>query len=204
MKTAPRFNSARFREALIYAAQLHAAQTRKGTDTPYIAHLLAVASIVIEYGGGETEAIAALLHDAVEDQCGRQTLERIRALFGEDVASIVDSCTDAYADAGERKPEWRPRKERYLAHLPEASPAARLVSCADKLHNARAILQDYRTEGETLWSRFTGGRAGLLWYYRALADSFMKTDKNPLAEELNRVVSEIERLAARDGKNADT
>jgi len=193
MKQPARFNSARFREALIFAAQLHATQTRKGTNIPYIAHLLAVAAIALEYGAGEVEATAALLHDAVEDQGGLPMLERIRELFGADVAAIVDGCTDSYT---EPKPAWRKRKEDYIAHIADTSPSVRLVSCADKLHNARAILADLRTHGETVWSRFKGGRDGTLWYYRALADALTEAEKNSLTEELERVVTEVEKLSA--------
>lgn len=193
MKMPPRFNSARFREALIFAAQLHAEQARKGTDIPYIAHLLAVAAVALEHGASETEATAALLHDAVEDQGGLPMLERIRALFGTEVAAIVDGCTDSYV---EPKPAWRKRKEDYIAHIAVASPSVRLVSCSDKLHNARAILADLHTHGDAVWSRFTGGRDGTLWYYRSLARAFTKAEKNPLTEELARVVAEVEKLAA--------
>ncbi|WP_119313948.1 HD domain-containing protein, partial [Calidithermus terrae] len=147
--------SERFKDALGLAFELHMGQRRKGTDVPYLAHLLAVSAIVLEHGGGEDEAIAALLHDAAEDQGGRETLERIRRRFGERVAAVVEGCTDAWE---EPKPPWRGRKEAYLAHLPGADAATRLVSCADKLHNARAVLADYRRLGEGLWARFQGGR----------------------------------------------
>ena len=129
--------STRFEEALVFAAQLHREQTRKGTTIPYIAHLLGVASIVLEYGGDEDEAIAALLHDAIEDQGGASTREEIRRRFGETVVAIVNGCTDAEVIP---KPPWRARKEDYIAHMAHASPSVRLVSAADKLHNARAIL----------------------------------------------------------------
>jgi len=189
--------SDRFEEALTLAVRLHASQVRKGTAVLYIAHLLAVASLVLEQGADEDEAIAALLHDAVEDQGGEATLGEIRRRFGERVAEIVDGCTDARATP---KPPWRGRKEAYLAHLLQASTAVRLVSVADKLHNARTILADYRTLGEPLWDRFNGGREGTLWYYRSLVEAFRATGPSPLAEELDRGVSELEHLAFADGQ----
>jgi (p)ppGpp synthase/HD superfamily hydrolase len=139
--------------ALLYASRLHRNQVRKGTSTPYITHLLAVASIVGENGGTEDEVVAALLHDAPEDQGGEATLRDIRLRFGDEVAEIVDGCTDTYQDP---KPPWRERKERYLAHLANAPDSVRLVSSADKLHNARSVLSDYMLVGEDLWTRFNG------------------------------------------------
>jgi (p)ppGpp synthase/HD superfamily hydrolase len=188
----PRFNSARFREALIYAAQLHAAQPRKGTDIPYVAHLLGVASIAIEYGADEDEAIAALLHDAAEDQGGKLTLERIRMLFGGRVAAIVDGCTDTYE---EPKPDWAERKARYIAHLRGADWSMRLVSAADKLHNARSILKDYRDPevGKLVFDRFKKKTAHhTLWYYRRLTEEFLERGPEDIARELDRVVTELE------------
>jgi hypothetical protein len=184
--------SPRFTEAFAWAAELHRDQLRKGTPVPYISHLMAVAALVLEHGGGEDEAIAALLHDAIEDQGGDAVRQEIVRRFGRRVADIVDGCTDAETIP---KPPWRARKERYLAHLRHADASVRLVSAADKVHNARAVLQDYRRIGETLWGRFTGGRDGTLWYYRALADAFRALDPRELAEELERAVAELERLA---------
>jgi (p)ppGpp synthase/HD superfamily hydrolase len=143
----------RFSAALTFASQLHATQLRKGSGVPYAAHLLSVTGIVLQYGGREDEAIAALLHDAVEDQGGLPVLEKIRSRFGAEVAAIVEGCTDAYTNP---KPAWRERKEKYIAHLQAASPSVRLVCAADKLDNIRAILQDYRIVGEEVWSRFEG------------------------------------------------
>jgi (p)ppGpp synthase/HD superfamily hydrolase len=190
--------SSRFDEAFSYAAALHAQQRRKLSGEPYLAHLLSVAALVMEHGGNEDEAIAALLHDAVEDQGGLPTLEEIRRRFGQTVADIVEGCTDAVDSP---KPPWRPRKEAYLARLQKASPSVRLVSAADKLHNARAILREYRRAGESLWSHFRGGREGTLWYYRAAVET-LKTAAvdsppvvDPLVEEVDRTVTEIERLA---------
>jgi GTP pyrophosphokinase len=185
--------SARFEEALVFATRLHREQTRKGTTIPYISHLLAVTSIVLEHGGNEDEAIAALLHDAIEDQGGASTREEIRRRFGETVVAIVDGCTDAEVIP---KPPWRERKEAYVAHIAHASASVRLVSLADKLHNARTILADYRVLGDALWDRFNGGKKGTLWYYRALVDAFRATGTTPLIEELDLVVSEIEQLAS--------
>lgn len=183
----------RFDDALVYARQLHAGQIRKGTTIPYVAHLLGVTAIVLEHGGTEDEAIAALLHDAIEDQGGDTTRAEIRHRFGDAVVAIVDGCTDAETIP---KPPWRERKETYVAHIAEASPLVRLVSAADKLYNARAILADYRSLGDALWDRFNGGREGTLWYYRALVDAFRAVATSPLVEELDRTVSELERLVA--------
>ncbi len=185
--------SARFTDALIYTTELHARQRRKGTDVPYIAHLLGVAAIVLEDGGDEDEAIAALLHDAVEDQGGLPTLAAIRERFGDTVAEIVIGCTDADTHP---KPPWRWRKEQYIAHVRHASPAVRRVSLADKLHNARTIVHDQRQIGNAVFARFAGGIAGTIWYYRTLAQIFLETNSGPNAAELDRVVTEIERLAA--------
>jgi GTP pyrophosphokinase len=185
--------STRFEEALVFATRLHREQVRKGTTIPYISHLLGVASIVLEHGGNEDEAIAALLHDAIEDQGGASTREEIRRRFGHTVVAIVDGCTDADVIP---KPPWRMRKEAYIAHIAHATPSVRLVSAADKLHNARAILTDYRILGNALWRRFHGGKEGTLWYYRALVNAFRATGTTSLIEELDRVVSEIERLNA--------
>jgi GTP pyrophosphokinase len=187
--------SQRFEQALLLATRLHDGQYRKDTIVPYIAHPLAVAALVLEYGGNEDEAIAALLHDTIEDQGHRITLEEIHQRFGETVAAIVIGCSDATSVP---KPPWRKRKEAYVAHLKQAPASERLVSAADKLHNARSILADYRALGESVWDRFTGGKEGTRWYYRVLVETFRSFGTNPLVEELERVVSEIERLTARD------
>ena len=183
----------KFENALLYASELHRDQVRKGTGIPYITHLLAVASIVGENGGTEDEVVAALLHDGPEDQGGEATLDVIRVRFGNEVAGIVDGCTDTYEDP---KPPWRERKGSYLAHLAGAPGSVRLVSSADKLHNARAVLSDYRTLGEDLWTRFNGGKEGTLWYYRAIVDTLQ--GEGPIVEELDRVVTDLETLS---GKN---
>lgn len=184
----------KFEDALIYATRLHRDQTRKGSSTPYITHLLAVAAIVGENGGTEDEVVAALLHDAPEDRGGKERLEDIRASFGDEVAEIVAGCTDTYEHP---KPAWWPRKEAYIAHVAEASPSVRLVSAADKLHNARSILEDLRSLGDELWNRFTGGKEGTLWYYSVLVETYTDAGTNPVVKELDRVVRQIEALAGR-------
>jgi len=182
----------RFADACQYAIELHATQKRKGTEIPYIAHLLGVTALVLEDGGNEDEAIAALLHDAVEDQGGVKTLQEIRQRYGEQVANIVAGCTDAFASP---KPPWRQRKEAYLQHLKEAGTSIRRVSLADKLHNGRSILMDLRRDGPSTLGRFNGGRDGTLWYYRELVKVFQQVESSPMVVELARVVAEIEQLA---------
>ncbi|MBT3358656.1 MAG: HD domain-containing protein [Rhodospirillales bacterium] len=182
----------KFNEALVMAVELHDGQTRKNTQIPYVSHLLGVCAIVLDCGGDEDEAIAALLHDAVEDQGGAPTLARIRANFGDHVAEIVDGLSDAY---GEPKAPWKDRKDAYLAGLGDHGESALLVSAADKLYNARTILKDYRETGEAVWARFNGGRDGTLWYYRTLLDALDGKGPAPLVSELRLVVEEIEALA---------
>lgn len=179
----------RFDRAFALARDLHAAQARKGTEIPYISHLMGVASLVLEDGGDEDEAIAALLHDAVEDQGGKQTLGRIRQLFGQRVAQIVDACSDTDVTP---KPPWRERKEAYIAHLrdPALSEGAIRVSLADKLHNARAILFDLRV-GHDVFARFKAGREDQTWYYDALATAFAEVSASPMVQELRRVVDDL-------------
>ena len=181
-------------EALGYAARVHRDQVRKGSSVPYVTHLLAVAAIVGENGGTEEEVIAALLHDAPEDRGGEARLAEIRERFGDEVADIVAGNTDTFEDP---KPPWRERKEAYVAHVAHAPRSVRLVSAADKLHNARSVLADLRSLGEDLWPRFNGGKEGTLWYYRALVEAFEAAGSNPIVEELDRVVGELERLAER-------
>lgn len=183
--------SERFTDALIFATQLHTKQTRKGGKIPYIAHLLGVASIALEHGANEDEAIAALLHDAIEDQGGAATREEIRRRFGNTVTEIVEGCTELYETP---KPPWRQRKEAYIAHIPTASESVRLVSASDKLHNVRSILNDYRLLGDGVWHRFKGGKDGTLWYYRSLVEAFRTAGSTHIVDELERVVCELERL----------
>jgi (p)ppGpp synthase/HD superfamily hydrolase len=178
-----------FCEALSYAAQLHLRQYRKATPVPYVSHLLAVAALVLEYGGSEDEAIAALFHDAVEDQGGYPILERIRRRFGENVASIIEGCTDSDTIP---KPPWRERKERHIRHMAQASPSVCLVYAADKLANARSMYKDYLTMGEDLWTRFKGGREGTLWYFREVLQVLRKNSTNSIFAELESVIKQLE------------
>jgi (p)ppGpp synthase/HD superfamily hydrolase len=184
----------RFRDALVWAAELHEDQNRKGGDIPYVAHLLGVAAIVLEHGGDEDEAIAALLHDALEDQRHKMSQGEIRARFGETVEAIVEACTDGDpAEQRDRDPvKWRVRKEKYIADIPQKPAGAILVSMADKLHNARSILEDYRIMGDALWPRFTAGKEGTLWYYRALLEAYRARGNARLWTELERTVIAIE------------
>jgi len=180
-------------EAFVYASIVHGGHRRKGTPIPYISHLMVVSALVMEHGGDEEQAAAALLHDAVEDGGGAPRREDIRARFGERVARIVDECSDTDVTP---KPPWRARKEAYLRHLEAASADAVLVSMADKLHNTRAILMDYRVLGSRLWERFNapGGRADVEWYHEELARSFRRLQPGPLADEITRVTEELKAL----------
>ena len=187
--------SNRLVEALGYACELHGGQKRKGTKIPYVSHLLAVCALVIEHGGDEDQAVAALLHDAVEDQGGAPVLMEIRRGFGDRVARIVDACSDTDQ---EPKPEWEVRKRAYLADLRDAPPEVLLVSLADKVHNARSILADYREVGEELWERFTGTRDQQLWYYGELSEIFTSRCPGTVADELARTVDALRREA--DGR----
>jgi GTP pyrophosphokinase len=181
---------------MAYAVEIHAGQTRKGSTTPYVSHPMAVCSLVLEDGGSEDEAIAALLHDAVEDGGGRPVLDEVRRRFGEMVAGIVWDCSDTDEIP---KPPWLERKKRHIAHIREAGPESRRVACADKLHNARSILFDYNVVGEELWTRFSGTREQVLWYFRSLVEVFQETGTGPMSDELERVVLEIERRAGSSG-----
>jgi (p)ppGpp synthase/HD superfamily hydrolase len=189
----------RFDEAFRFAAEKHAAQTRKKTDVPYISHLMSVAALVLEAGGEEDQTIAALLHDVVEDCGGEPILEEVRQRFGERVANIVAGCTDAYTIP---KPPWKQRKLDYLEVLRRADDDIRLVSAADKLHNVRTILADYRTEGDRVWERFSGRKDGTLWYYRSVLDVLRHGRSNRLVDELQRVVTELETLARKGIANS--
>lgn len=180
--------SNRFDEAFAHAHHLHRNQIRKGADIPYVSHLMAVCALVVENGGDEDQAIAALLHDAAEDCGGEAALEEIRARFGEGVARIVEDCTDGMTVP---KPEWRARKEAYLARLPAKAPRSLLVSAADKVHNAESILWDYRRHGDAVWSRFTAGRDGTIWYYRRLADILGERVPASLGERLAAAVASL-------------
>ena len=185
--------SSRFEDVLIYAVQLHASQVRKSSGAPYISHLLGTASLILEFGTNEDQVIAALLHDAVEDQGGAERLEEIRGMFGKRIAHIVAGCTDAWNNP---KPPWRERKEAHLAQLREADEDVLLVFCADKLHNATSLLMNYIQVGEGLWGYFRGGKVGTLWYYRSLVDLLKEIKPHPIVDQLERVVVEIENLAS--------
>jgi GTP pyrophosphokinase len=202
MKGKPRksFLTSRFERALLFAARAHAGQLKKGTTVPYIAHLLGVAGLVLEAGGDEDLAIAALLHDVVEDCGGLPMLMKVRKLFGNRVAQIVDGCSDYRGLAGSPKAEWRERKETYLRHLRDADSDVRLVSAADKLHNSRRILADYREIGDKVFERFTGKREGTLWYYDALRKEFLRTKRNRLVNEFERVVGELQAMTTKPGE----
>ena len=182
----------RFLRAFVFAAEKHSGQTRKASTIPYIAHLMGVASLVLEAGGDEDLAIAALLHDVVEDCGGAPMLKEVRRRFGKRVAKVVDGCTDADTYP---KPPWRERKEKYIRHLKAADADTRLVSAADKLNNVRSILSDYRAIGESVWSRFKGGREGTLWYYRTLRDQFLRHKRNRITRDLELAVNELDSLA---------
>jgi (p)ppGpp synthase/HD superfamily hydrolase len=179
----------RFLRAFVFAAEKHKRQTRKASTIPYIAHLMGVTSLVLEAGGGEDLAIAALLHDVVEDCGGAPMLKEVRRRFGQRVAKVVDGCTDADSDP---KPPWRERKEDYLRHLKTVDADTLLVSAADKLNNIRSILSDYRSVGESVWSRFNGGRDGTLWYYRTLLEIFLRHKRNRITLDFELAVSELE------------
>jgi GTP pyrophosphokinase len=182
----------RFEKALLFATQRHAKQKRKGTAVPYVSHLLAVSALVLENDGSEEEAIAALLHDAVEDRAA--TLDEIRDRFGARVANIVWGCSDTDEHP---KPPWKARKTAYIEHLKSAGRSQRLISAADKLHNARSILRDYRIEGDRVWDRFNADQTQTLWYYGAVVKALRVHGSNPLVDELDRVLKELRRLSNR-------
>lgn len=192
--------SPRFDAALAFASERHRTQVRKGSGIPYVSHLLAVAALALEHGADEDEAIAALLHDFIEDQAEdgpegyARALGELETHFGARVAEIVAGCTDGH---GRVKAPWRERKEQYLAHLRSASASVWLVSMCDKLHNARCIVADLRCVQGEVWSRFKAGRDGVLWYYRSLVDVYRERGESPLLAELARTVDEMHTLAAR-------
>ena len=184
--------TSRFEDALLFAFNIHKDQTRKATTIPYFAHVMGVCSYVLEAGGNEDTAIAALLHDSVEDGGGLPVLGQIRNRFGIRVADIVEACTDSYTLP---RPPWRERKAKYLEKLPTATPEARLVSVSDKLYNVRSIIVALRLDGDSVWERFNGGKDGSLWYYRSLLDIFKATGSDQLTEEYARAVALMEQLA---------
>jgi (p)ppGpp synthase/HD superfamily hydrolase len=182
--------SDRFFDAIRYASDAHAGQLRKGTTVPYFGHLMGVSSIVLDAGGDEDEAIAALLHDAAEDAGGRARLDDIRGRFGDRVARIVEACTDSWATP---KPPWMERKRAYVEHARTLAADELRVSAADKVHNAYAILRDLRVHGDSVWQRFTAPADDVLWYYESLVRAFREAGGGPLVEELARIVRGIER-----------
>jgi len=182
----------RFEKALVYAVRAHSRQFRKGTTRPYAGHLLGVAALVLTHGGDEEEAIAALLHDAVEDQGGHPRLRDIRRKFGARVAAIVEACTDAYTVP---KPPWLHRKNAYLEHLRHADSSVRLVSAADKLYNAQETLSDFRVDGGKIWKRFHAGRELTLWYYKEVVKILRRQGPRALVRDLERVVKELESVS---------
>ena len=193
MRLGPRFD-----EALGYAIDAHRDQARKGTGVPYASHLLGVASIVLEEAGDEDEAIAALLHDVVEDQGGKPRLDEVRHRFGERIAGIVEACSDSIVEDEDQKPPWKTRKEAYILRVrTEHDGSALLVSMADKLYNSRAILRDLRfaRDRKEVWDRFGREHDCILWYYRSLVDAFRSRTDDRLLEELDATVTELEELA---------
>jgi (p)ppGpp synthase/HD superfamily hydrolase len=186
----------RFAAAMAYAHQVHHGQRRKGTGIPYMAHILGVAALALEYGADEEEAIAALLHDAAEDGGGEARLAEIRARFGDIVGDIVLGCSDSLVEDPEDKLPWRERKENYLAHLEHASASVCLVSAADKLHNVRSIIRDYHEHGDAIWDRFQGRRDGTLWYYETVADRLIRRHRTQLTRDLQ---DDVDRLLALAG-----
>lgn len=183
--------SDRFESALVYATQLHAKQIRKGSGIPYISHLLSVTALVLEDGGNEEQAIAALLHDAIEDRGGDLTRQAIKAKFGEEVGLIVEGCTETDITP---KPPWRDRKLSSIAKLSQTTPEIRRVMLADKLHNARSILADLHRYGDDVWQRFKGKKAGTLWYFKSIVEAIPEDESSFLAKELSRVVGELDRF----------
>jgi (p)ppGpp synthase/HD superfamily hydrolase len=181
----------RFETALAFAAQIHQGHARKRSQIPYLSHLLSVAALVLEDGGGEDEAIAALLHDAIEDQGHRTDLDDLRHRFGGRVAAIVEACSDTDQQP---KPPWRGRKEAFIDRMRTAPPDVLRVACADKLHNARSTLGDLRRQGPEAWEKFGAGREEQLWYYNSLSQLFGERIPGPLSAELARTVAEINAL----------
>lgn len=188
--------SSQFDLAFLFAHHLHRQQTRKGTDLPYLTHLMSVAALVGEYGGSEDQQIAALLHDAVEDQGGRGVLVEIEGRFGPLVAKIVSACSDSFEQP---KPPWQARKEQYLRGLSHEPPEVLLVSACDKLHNARSIVKDLLEFGASTWSRFTGGQEGSIWYYSALVETYRKCFDHPVVDELDVTVTRMRALSSGQG-----
>ncbi|MEZ5284233.1 MAG: HD domain-containing protein [Vicinamibacterales bacterium] len=185
-----------FEAAFRLAYRVHGEQARKSTGIPYMAHILGVVAIALEYGASEAEALGAFLHDTAEDGGGEAMLAEIRARFGAEVADIVLGCSDSLAENPADKRPWLERKEAYVEHVAEASPSVCLVSAADKLHNVRAIHRDYRRHGEPVWSRFAGGRDGTLWYYDAVSLALWRRWPSELTDDLRREVRALAETAS--------
>ena len=196
------FLGTRFEDALIYALDLHRHDTRKGKPTPYVSHLLGVCSLVLQDGGDEDEAIAALLHDALEDHAERVVPADLGRRFGSRVLEIVRSCSDTPPDyAGGTKPPWKERKLRYIAHLAQTTPSARRVSLADKLYNLREVVSDLRIEGQQTWARFNAGAAEQCWYYRSIAEMMRQAGQcGPMLDAYEREFGELEKLMAKQDR----
>lgn len=192
--------SSRFSDALTFATDLHKNQTRKISGIPYITHLLGVASLILEYGGGEDEAIAGLLHDAIEDQGGMKAKAEIIKRFGENVASIVEGCSEPYLKP---KPPWKERKKRYLNQMATASDSVRLVATADKINNIRSLIKDYKILGENIWQYFHGKKEGTLWYYDSLVKEFSKNEITPIVELLVQVHQELNNLVNKSSTTSE-
>lgn len=187
----------RISDAVRYAGRIHAAQVRKGSSVPYLAHLLGVAELVMTFGGDDTETTAAVLHDVVEDGGGGARLEELKDRFGPQVAAIVEACSDSQVDtAATEKPPWIDRKKAYIDHLssPDAAPGAQLVSACDKLHNLSATRSDYETVGDELWKRFKTGWAGQVWYYRKLHAVYRQSTDTRVQEVARRLWAELSLL----------
>lgn len=185
--------SPRFALALQFANEIHGTQVRKGIGAPYISHLMAVCALVLEYGGDETQAISALLHDSAEDCGGRPMLETVRVLFGDDVTNIVESCTDTFDDP---KPAWRPRKEAYLSSMTGKPASAKLVACADKFHNLGHTLRDIEIEGVTKWKYRmketpNGCAEKQIWYYLGCLNALSNSWTHPILTEYGRAVTRL-------------
>ena len=182
-------------EAFEFARLLHDGQLRKGTQTPYISHLMSVSSLVLESGGSEDEAISALLHDAVEDCGGLPVLEKIRQKFGDRIADIVNGCSEPEAKP---KPPWRERKRAYIAQVASESDSVKRVACADKLHNLRSILTDYHSAGDRVWDRFHADKEGTLWFYQSMVETLRSFgDGMAVFIELEKRVADLERIVSR-------
>jgi len=192
MPDRPRQLTPAFEDALVYAARLHAGQARKGSDTPYISHLMSVAALVLEYGGSQDQAIAGLLHDAIEDQSHGEPQRlrgEIRRRFGEEALAIVEGCTDTDEDP---KPEWIVRKRRYIARLSHEDSSVALVAVADKLHNARTMFADYRAIGDELWCRFNAPRDSQLKYLMSIANAVENQVPSAIIVELREIIGQLE------------